>query len=201
MKKIIVVLLLCATPIFGQQNNTITVVGKASKKFEIEKYIVHFEFRELVADGYQNVESKKRAQIIEDYKNKLKKINIDFEKFERNRLLPLTTSAYARSSYYEYTTTSFEEVENLFGLPMQGVTITWVEILTKKNTNSDLVILDKTAINDAKNRANTIANGINKKIGDIQKIETLTDKSPRVFNSSKPHEFQKHYVKVTFTLE
>ena len=201
MKKLVVALLLCAAPIFGQQNNTIVVIGEASKKFEIEKYIVHLEFRELVADGYQNVESKKRAQVIEEYKNKLEEINIDFKKFEYIELASLTTAAYTRSSYYDYTTASLKEAKRLFEIPMQGVTISWLEILEKKNTRSDLVELDKMAIEDARNRANEVANEINKKIGVIKKIESHTAKHPTVFNSSKLHQLQKHYVKVTFALE
>ncbi len=201
MKKLIIGLLLCAAPIFGQQNNTITVTGEASKKVEIKEYIINIEFKDLVADGYQNLESKKRSEIIEGYKNKIKHQGIDFNKFKRNKLYGITALTYRTTSYYTYTTTSFEEVEKMFEQQMKGVTISWVEILAEKNTNTDLAALDKMALQDAMDRAKITAASINKKIGDIQKIETASNKSYSYFNTAKPDELYKHYVQVTFILE
>ncbi len=202
MKKIIIGLLLCAAPIFGQQqNNTITVRGEASKKVEIKEYIVNLEIKDLVADGYQNIESKNRSEIIKEYKNKMKSIGIDFKEFKQNKLYGITALTYRTTSYYTYATTSFEEVEKMFGQQMKGVTITWVEIFAKENTNTDLAALDKMAIQDAMNRAKITATGINKKIGAIQKIETSSNKAYSYFNTSKPNELHKHYVQVTFVLE
>lgn len=202
MKKLIIGLLLCTAPIFGQQqNNTITVRGEASKKVDIKEYIVNIEFKDLVVDGYQNIEAKSRSQIIEEYKNKIKEIGIDFKEFKQNKLYGITALTYRTTSYYTYTTTSFGEVEKMFGQQMKGVTITWVEIFAKENTNTDLAALDKMAIQDAMNRAKITATSINKKIGAIQKIETSSNKSYLYFNTAKPNELHKHYVQVTFVLE
>ncbi len=201
MKKIIIGILLCATPIFGQQQNTITVTGEAIKKTTIKEYVVNIEIKDIVADTYQNIESKKRPQIIEEYKSKLNSIGIDFKKFKENKLYAITGLNYRTNSYYYYTTTSFEEVEKMFGQLIKGVTIIWIDIISNEDTNTEIAALDTIAIQDAMNKAMLIAKNINKKIGGVQKIETLDNRQSKYYNTTRPKEPQKHYVKATFLLE
>ncbi|WP_109438205.1 MULTISPECIES: SIMPL domain-containing protein [Aquimarina] len=202
MKKLIVVLLLCAAPIFGQQNKTITVIGEASKKFDVNEYVIHVDFKDIVTNVYQNIDPIKKEQVIEEYKNQLEKVGIDFKKFKLNKLYNFSTSTYNRILTYQYITASFEEAKKVLEQRMNGVSAV-VDILTKNNTNSDLAILDEMAIKNAIDRANLTAKKINKKIGTIQHIETSpnTNKATSYFNAARPYELQKHYVKVTFALE
>lgn len=192
---------MCTAPVFGQQSNsTITVMGECSKKVDIEQYIIHVEFREIVADGYQNIESKNIAQLTTEYKHKLSNVGVDFDKFEENVLYRIASIAYTTQSYYFYTTKSLDEVKRILAQKMKGVTITWVDIIAKEKTNEDMMVLNKKAILDARDKATQIAESINKKIGDIQSIEDSSYKH-QYYNSTRSKESQKHYVKVIFTLE
>ncbi|WP_109302117.1 hypothetical protein [Aquimarina sp. AU474] len=201
MKKIIIGILLCTAPIFGQQQNTITVIGETFKKTTIKEYVVNIEIKDIVADTYQNIESKKRPQLIEEYKSKLNSIGIDFKKFKENKLYAVTGLTHRTNSNYYYTTTSFEEVEKMFGQLIKGVTIIWIDIIPNESTNTEIATLNSMAIQDAANKATLTAKNINKKIGDIQKVETLDNRQSKYYNTAKPKEPQKYYVQVTFLLE
>ncbi|MBG6133152.1 hypothetical protein IWQ47_004514 [Aquimarina sp. EL_43] len=201
MKKLILILLISTVPMFGQQqNNTISVIGECSKKVDIEKYIINVEFREVMADGYQNIESKSISQLKEDYKNKLNTIGVDFEKFKENVLYKITSTGYGAQAYYFYVTKSLDEVKKIHAQKMKGVTITWVDVIAKEKTNEEMMVLNKKAIQDARGKATRIAGSINKKVGSIQSIKD-TNYKQQYYNVNKSQELQKHYITVTFVLE
>ncbi|WP_103863755.1 SIMPL domain-containing protein [Aquimarina sp. I32.4] len=203
MKKLVFILLLTVTSVFSQENSkTLTIVGEAGKQVEIENYFLTISLKQIVADGYQQLEPKSLSEVEQLYTDKLKAIGVDFSKFSKNTLYQLYTS-YSQVndvSYYNYSTSSEEEMIKIIGQKMNGLTITQVEATAKEKTNTELVALTQTAIEDAKKKAQKIAEGLNTKLGDIIKIEDSSSKMQYI-NMYKPQEVQKQLITVTFKLE
>ncbi|WP_103069154.1 SIMPL domain-containing protein [Aquimarina sediminis] len=201
MKKIILIIFICTASLFGQgQNSTITVTGEYSREIDIEKYIIYVDFREALARKPQNSEQKKIPQLKSEFKEKLSKVGVDFGKFKKHDLYEVTGTAYGTSSYYYYATKSLDEVKKILIQKIEGVSA-WAEIMAKEITNKDMAMLNKIAIDDARDKAMQMASNINKKIGTIKEIEDINHKEFGYYNAGRPYELHKHYVKVTFALE
>ncbi|WP_025666646.1 SIMPL domain-containing protein [Aquimarina megaterium] len=204
MKKLVfIVLLLTVTSVISQENNTtLTIVGEAKKQIEIDSYSLTISLRQIVANGNLNFELASLSQITQNYKDKLKTIGVDFSKFQKNVLLQLYTS-YSEAhdvSYYNYATTSEEEMIKIIKQKMNGLTIVQVEAVAKEKNNTEWSALTLAAIEDAKVKAKKTADHLNKKLGRIVKVEN-SDSRTQYINMYKPEEIQKHLVTVTFTLE
>ncbi|WP_074408252.1 MULTISPECIES: hypothetical protein [Aquimarina] len=204
MKKLVfIVLLLTVTSVISQENNaTLTIVGEANKQIEVNNYVLTISLKQLVANGYQQLEPKSLSQVKQSYSDKLKTIGVDFSKFQKNVLYQLYASYSEVNdiSYYNYTTASEEEVIKITKQRMNGLTIMQVEAVAKEKNNTEWAALTLTAIEDAKVKAKKTADHLNKKLGHIIKVEN-SDSRTQYINMHKPEEIQKHLVKVTFTLE
>ena len=203
MKKLIFIILLTVTSTFSQENaKTLTIVGEANKQVEVNSYILTISLKQIVADGYQQLEPKSLSQVKQMYSDKLKTIDVDFNTFRKNVLYQLyaSYSEVKDVSYYNYTTTSQEEMIKIIKQKMNGLTIVQIEAVAKEKTNTEWSVLTSTAIKDAKVKAQKIADDLHKKLGIIVKIEN-SDTRMQYLNMYKPEEIQKHLVTVTFTLE
>ncbi|WP_024768911.1 SIMPL domain-containing protein [Aquimarina macrocephali] len=191
-----------ASAISQENSETLTIVGEANKKIEVNNYYLTISLKQLVANGYQQLEPKSLSQVKQLYSDKLKTIGVDFSKFQKNVLYQLYASYSEVNdiSYYNYATTSEEEVIKITKQRMNGLTIMQVEAVAKEKNNTEWAALTLTAIEDAKVKAKKTADHLNKKLGDIIKIEN-SDSRTQYINMHKPGEIQKHLVKVTFTLE
>lgn len=203
MKKLVFIILLTVTSAISQENSkTITVVGEANKQIEVNNYFLTISLKQIVADGYQQLEPKSLSQVKQLYSDKLKAIGVDFSKFQKNVLYKLYASYSEVNdvSYYNYATTSEEEVIKITKQRMNGLTVMQVEAVAKEKNNTEWAALTLTAIEDAKVKAKKTADHLNKKLGHIVKIEN-SDSRTQYINMHKPEEIQKHLVTVTFTLE
>lgn len=203
MKKIVFIILLTVTSVFSQENTkTLTIIGEANKQVEVNSYFLTISLKQIVADGYQQLEPKSLSQVTQMYSDKLKTIGVDFNKFRKNVLYRLyaSYSEVKDVSYYNYTTTSEEEMIKIIKLKMNGLAIVQIEAVAKEKTNEEWVVLTSAAIKDAKVKAQKIAGDLHKKLGTIIKIEN-SDTRMQYLNMYKPNEIQKHLVTVTFTLE
>ncbi|MDH7446254.1 SIMPL domain-containing protein [Aquimarina sp. 2201CG14-23] len=200
MKNLIFILIFSVNAMFAQQKNTIMVAGEATKTIAIEKYVVNVEFREIMADTYQNIKPQNLEELKKEYASMLSKIGVDFSQFQENALYRVTSGQYNTTTYYYYTANSIEEVQKIISLRMKGVTSTWVDIVSKEKTTMEIAALNKKAIENAKDKANAIAKNIDKKIGEILNIEDVNYQQ-HLYYPSKPTESLKYYIKVTFLLE
>ncbi len=203
MKKLVFILFIAITPIIAQENNkTLTIVGEANKQVEVSSYFLTISLKQIVADGYQQLEPKSLSEVQQMYSDKLKAIGVDFGKYNKNILYQLYAS-YSEVNdvvYYNYTSTSEEEITKIINQKMNGLTVIQVEVNPKEKTNKEWANLTLTAIENAKTKAKKAAEGLGKKLGEIIKIEN-SDTSVQHINIYKPEEIQKHFVTVTFTIE
>ncbi len=194
-------MLLCISSIVAQQKEpTITVAGETVKEIKVKEYVINIELKEVLADGYQNIESRSLKEVVESYQEMMQGIGVDFKKFEENLLYRITSSYYNKSEYYFYTTSSIDEVQKIISQKMKGLANTWVDIISKDLTNTEIGALNQKAIADAKDRATEIAKTINKRVGAILYIEDINQKR-NGFYFNKAKEPIKHQIKVTFALE
>ncbi|PKV49894.1 uncharacterized protein DUF541 [Aquimarina sp. MAR_2010_214] len=203
MKKIVFIILLTVTSVISQENTkTITIIGEANKQIEVNTYSLTISLKQIVADGYQQLEPKSLSQVKQLYSDKLKSIGVDFSKFQKNVLYQLYSSysQVSEISHYNYVTTSEEEMVEIIKQKMNGLTIIQVEAKAKEKNNTELAALTHTAIEDAKVKAKKTADLLNKKLGHIIKIENPNSRTQYI-NMYKPDEIQKHLVTVTFTIE
>ncbi|MDY8135102.1 SIMPL domain-containing protein [Aquimarina sp. 2201CG5-10] len=200
MKQLIIICFMCINTIVAQQKSSITVIGESTKTIEIKNYKINIEFREIVADGYQNIKSQNLEELKKAYTNMLNDIGINFEKFEENPTYRITSGQYTTTMYYFYVASSIEEAQKIVSQKMKGVTNTWIDIIAKEKTNSEIGALNKIAINDARDKAILIASNTNKKVGEILQIEDVNYKQ-QAYYPSKAQESAKYYIKVTFALE
>ncbi len=200
MKKLILILFIFATPLFAQQpTNTITVIGEAIQEtIEIEKYNITIEIKEVLADGYTNLETISIPQLVNNYKSKLNNLGLNFNELKENTVYN-NTNTYNIFSY-TYSTSIVDNLKKVLSIKMQGIT-SWVTIIGKEKTNTYIAKLNAEAIQDAKNKANLIAQNINKKVGNILSIEDTNHKQQFYLITHKPDEKEKYYVKVSFSLE
>ncbi len=197
-----ILFVLITAPLIAQDMNTITVSGTANKQVSIDKYHISISLKEVIADGYQNLEPMSLAEVTDAYKTKLNSVGIDFGKFVQNDAFGMYAS-YSETTdygYYNYTTTVGEEVKKIIKNKTRGVTIYSVEILAKDKTNTELSTLANAAIEDAKITAQKIANGMGKKLGSIVKVTDSNGKA-QYMDTYKPNLPQKHTVSVTFSIE
>lgn len=204
MKKLVfIVFLLTVTSVVSQENNTtLTIVGETNKQIEVNNYFITISLKQIVADGYQQLEPKSLSQVKQLYSDKLKTIGVDFSKFQKNVLYQLYASYSEVNdvSYYNYATASEEEMIKIIKQKMNGLTIVQIEAVAKEKNNTEWSALTLAAIEDAKVKAKKTADHLNKKLGRIVKIEN-SDSRTQYINMYKPEEVQKHLVTVTFTLE
>ncbi|WP_103071191.1 SIMPL domain-containing protein [Aquimarina sediminis] len=199
----IIIVLLKVTSAISQDNaKTITIIGEANKQIEVNTYSLTISLRQIVANGYQQVEPKSLSEVTQIYENKLKAVGIDFNKFRKNVLYKLYASYSEVNdiSYYNYIATSEEEITKIIKQKMNGLTIVQIEAVAKEKTNEQWATLTQAAIEDAKIKAQKIATTLDQKIGEIVKIEN-SDTRTQYINMYKPDEIQKHLVTVTFRLE
>ncbi|WP_109434840.1 MULTISPECIES: SIMPL domain-containing protein [Aquimarina] len=203
MKKLVFILLLAITPSIAQENGkTLTVVGEANKQVEVSSYFLTISLKQIVADGYQQLEPKSLAEVQQMYSDKLKAIGVDFSKYSKNILYQLYAS-YSEVNdvaYYNYTSTSEEEIMKIIKQKMNGLTVVQVQADAKEKTNKEWADLTLTAVEDAKTKAQKAAEGLGKKLGEITKVVN-SDTKAQYINMYKPDEIQKHLVTVTFTIE
>ncbi|MDY8138528.1 hypothetical protein [Aquimarina sp. 2201CG5-10] len=204
MRTLVFIFLITFTSMFSQGNTdrTITVIGETNKKVEIGYYHLSISLKEVVSDGYQQLESKTLSEVIQMYKDRLKTINVDFNAFQKNIPLQLYSSygEIKDAMCYNYTTTSQEEILNIIKQRMKGLTLVQVETIAKEKSNDQLAILTTAAIEDAKIKAKKIADKLNKKLGDIIKVEN-SNAGIEYVNVYGLDELQKYQVTVTFTMK
>ncbi|MEE9364770.1 MAG: hypothetical protein V3U92_19390 [Cellulophaga sp.] len=204
MKKFIYLMLLVFTiPLVAQESEkTITVVGETEKTVIGNKYSIIISLKQIIADGYQQMEPKSLDQVKELYAKKLKENGLDFSKFKRNVSYEFAVSYSEKreTSFYHFSTTNENEVRKIFKLAVNGTTIVNVEVTTEKLTYEQLAILSNKAIDDAKIAAKLLAKKINKNIGAILRVIDNNSKTQFV-NSYGINDVQTHNVTVTFELK
>ncbi|WP_062053221.1 hypothetical protein [Aquimarina longa] len=207
MKKIIFIafILLRVTSAIAQENNnsTLSIIGETDKKIVINNYRITIALKEIVSNGYQQTEPKSLSEVTQLYSDKLKGIGVDFGKFNKNNLYKVYTSSYSEVgdvAYYNYTSSSEEEILKVIKQKSTGLTVIQTEASPKKLTNEEWANLTNAAIQDAKIKGKKIASHLSKKLGKIITIEN-TDTKTQHIASYRPNEIQKHLVKVVFTLE
>ncbi len=205
MKKLILIILLTViTPGISQENlQTITVLGEANKHLEVDRYFLTISLKQIVSNGGQQVESKSLLQVEQIYKDKLKDIGVDFSKFQKSVLgqLYMAYSEENEVSYYNYVSTSEEEILKILKQRMNGLAIRRILVDAKEKTNEEWASLTFLAIEDAKMKAQKTADLLNKKLGEIIKIESSETKMQYIADTYRADEIQKHHVKVTFAIE
>lgn len=194
--------LICSSPIFSQETqNAIEVVGETEATITIDRYNMLINIKEVLADGYRNLEAKSLDEVTNTYKSKLKTVGIDFAKFQKNTSYKLYagTSEINEVMYYNYTSNSSEEVEKIMALKTPGVRVTNVEIIAKEKSAEELATISHKAILNAKSIAQKMAEKLNKNIGDIIAIRS-SNTSSQYIDINKITSTQKYYVTVSFKL-
>ncbi len=203
-KSIPIILLTVVTPGISQENiQTIAVLGEANKHLEVDRYFLTISLKQIVGNGSQQVESKSLLQVEQMYKDKLKAIGIDFSKFQKSVLgqLYMAYSEENEVSYYNYVSTSKEEILKILKQKIDGLAIRRIQVDAKEKTNEEWASLSFLAIEDAKMKAQKTADLLNKKLGEIIKIESFDSKTQYIDDMYRADEIQKHHVKVTFAIE
>lgn len=203
MKKLIFILLISVSPLFSQERiKTITVIGETENRVEIGRYHLTLSLKQIVPDGYQHLEPKSLLELKQLYNDKLKEIGVDFGKFKENLLLYLylANSELNDTAYYSYSTTSSDEIQKIIKQRMKGLTVINVEVIAKEKNNEELAVLSNLAIEDAKVVAQKIAKKLNKKLGDIVKVEDSNTKA-QYMDTYKFIAPQKYSVTVQFSIE
>ncbi len=167
---ILVIALISCAKSFSQESNSITVQGET--EFTIEKtksYVAYLQLKELKSDGYSNFEDKSLESVREQFKIKLNNIGLNFNDFIENKHL-FFYSSYAdpnESMYYTFKTNSEADLTKFLSMKMIGLTVHNVEIISEKLTPEDASKLALKAIENAREKAQKIAEKLNKKIGNI----------------------------------
>lgn len=205
MKKLVFIVLTVLTitsAIAQETSETITVTGETNTQTGIERYLITVSLKQIVPDGYQQLEPKSLDEVKQTYRDKLKSVGVDFNKFQKNVVYRLyaSYSDVTDIEYYNYNATSEEEAMKIITQKVSGLTIVQVEAKAKEQTNTQWADLTLKAIEDAKVKAQKTASSLGKTLGKIKKIENSSTNTQYV-NITNPREVQKHYVTVTFALE
>jgi hypothetical protein len=175
MKNILIILLVLInfTKSFSQQNNSISVQGETEYNIEKAKsYVAYLQLKELKSDSYSNFEDKSLELVREQLKVKLEGIGLNFNDLIENKTL-FFYSSYSdpyKSMYYTFKTSSELEFTKLLSVKMVGLTMLNVEINSEKLTPEETSKLALRAIENAREKAQKIAEKLNKKVGDIISI-------------------------------
>ncbi len=190
------------TVVSQEKAKTLTIVGEAKKKAEVDSYNLTISLKQIVTDGYQQHEPKSLSQVKQMYADRLKAIGIDFSAFHKNFIYQFYSS-YSEVNdveYFYFNSTSQEEIHKVIDIKMNGLSIVQVEVIAKDKTNEELADLTHIAIEDAKIKASKITKNLHQKLGSILKVENTSTKEQYI-DMYKPEQDQKHYVTVTFTIE
>ena len=192
-----------ALPSIAQDNkNTISVIGETEKQVLDDSYTILITLQQImVYEGQGEVEATSLDVVKENYIKKTAEVGIDFNKFKRNTYYEFAMS-YSRnreSACYYLKTSDKAEVRKIMLLKSAGMSITNIDIETKKLTEQELVELSAKAIANAKERAKAMAKKMNKTIGEIVSISDTNTSKQYVLDYGTSGT-QTHTVSVSFEL-
>ncbi|UOB18515.1 SIMPL domain-containing protein [Abyssalbus ytuae] len=163
------------------KHNSIYVAGETSYNHtKPALYTAYVHIKELIPDGYSYVSDKKTVdQVFTDYKNKLVEKKVDVQKLKENELLFFYTG-YQESveqKFYTFKTTSQSEFKTFLKTKINGIYFLNIEVFFDNLSTEDIAGLSAKAINDARERAEKIAEKMNRKIGKVLYIENKNTKN------------------------
>ena len=205
MKKIIfLIAVLFSVSLIAQENrNTITVVGETETSVEDTSYTVLIALQPiLVYEGQGEVEVASVNEVKNNYINKLGELGIDFSRFRRSTYYEFASS-YGQgrvTEYYFLKTENKDDVRKIINLKLAGTSISNTEIEAKKLTNDELVSLAKKAMDNARDKAESLAKRMNKTVGEVVGIvdQNTSEQYMQSYGTSK---VQNHVVTVSFELK
>jgi uncharacterized protein YggE len=205
MKKIILlmVVLFTLSSIAQENRNIITVVGETEISVEDSSYTILVSLQQiLVYEGQGEVEVASVSKVKDNYIKKLDDLGIDFNRFHRNEYYEFA-STYGQgrvTEYYYLKTSNKDDVRKIINLKLAGTSITNTEIKANKLTNDQLVNLAKKAIDNAREKAESLAKKMNKTVGEIVNIvdKNTSEHHTQSYGTSR---LQSHVVTVSFELQ
>lgn len=205
MKKIICLLgLLFTIPLISQEcNHVISVVGQTPKTVQDDGYSILITLQQImVYEGQGEVEATSLEQVRKNYIKKLEDAGIDFSRFRRNNSyeFAMSYSQNRKSESYYLKTSNQDEVRKIIRLKSAGMSISNIEVEAKELTKEQLVELSIKAIDNAKQKAATLAKKMNKKLGEIVSILDSNTSEQYLQSYGMPIK-QFHNVTVAFKIE
>jgi len=205
MKKFIFLMaVLFAVSSIAQENrNTITVVGETETSVEDNSYTILISLQQiLVYEGQGEVEVASVSDVKNNYINKLGDLGIDFSRFRRSTYYEFSAS-YGQgrvTEYYFLKTENKEEVRKIINLKLAGTSIANTEIEANKLSNDELVALAKKAMDNAREKAEALAQKMNKTVGEVVGIvdQNTSEQYAQSYGTSR---LQSHVVTVSFELK
>ncbi|WP_299780700.1 SIMPL domain-containing protein [uncultured Formosa sp.] len=205
MRTIIYALILfISLPTFAQDNkNTIVVMGEVEKEVLAESYTIIITLQDVtVYEGQGEMVVTPLDIVQQNFTKKLKDLGIDFNRFKRNTYYEFAMSysqGKAAACYYLKTSDQVE-VRKIIQLKSAGMSIANIDMEPVKFTDSQLVDLSIKAITNAKEKAQAIAEKMNKSIGEIVSISD-PNTSLQYVQSYGTTTKQTHNVTVSFELK
>lgn len=195
--------LFTVSSIAQEHKNTITVVGETETSVEDNSYTILVSLQQiLVYEGQGEVEVASISDVKNNYINKLGDLGIDFSRFRRSTYYEFASS-YGQSrvtEYYFLKTSNKDEARKIINLKLAGTSIANTEIEANKLTNDELVNLAKKAMDNARDKAEALAEKMNKTVGEIVAVvdQNTSEQYTQSYGTSK---VQSHLVTVSFELQ
>jgi len=182
------------------KDNTIRIVGQASKTFDAIGLHVDFTAKEIVPNEYRKIRYKSIDDVLAEFKTNI--INNGLSDIEFTKK-PLKIERYSNGNQLEYyiKLNDKKQIEKVIASKSDGISLSGISYQYEKLPKYLSEELIKMTIEDAKRKAKEVAKSINKKIGNIISIVDKTGGvNPKHLNKKMAKSDIKYKTNITFEL-